>query len=221
MAVTVVLLVLVLFSLYRHNRSARHFPPIASEPMEPREKSEPPKPSGHHPAFLVYQVIYIICTAPLAISRMTAMTGVKASWTFYGIAGAMIASHGWLNVLLWSTTIIFIGDQDIRDTGLEKFAFIRTPQRTYGNLVVVQGGNDQSQQQRAWWSPWRLPKRSPDTKPAEYHNRKESEESLRKTKSLEHSVIEVEIEATVVIESADNDLTRTGSDKNTENDHQG
>lgn len=65
--------------------------------MEPREKKEPPKPSGHHPSFLVYQIIYIICTAPLAISRMAAMTGTKAGWVFYGIAGAMIASHGKLD----------------------------------------------------------------------------------------------------------------------------
>jgi hypothetical protein len=94
MFVTVFLLAFVTASLYRNNQSARHFPTSVSEMMEPRQKNEPPKPSGHHPAFLVYQIIYIICTAPLAISRMASMTGCKSGWIFYGIAGAMIASHG-------------------------------------------------------------------------------------------------------------------------------
>lgn len=94
MAVTVCLLTWVLFSLQRNKQSARHFPQVLCDSMELREKNEPPKPSGHHPAFLIYQIIYIICTAPLAVSRMAAMTGTKSGWVFYGIAGAMIASHG-------------------------------------------------------------------------------------------------------------------------------
>ncbi|KAI0139274.1 hypothetical protein BJ166DRAFT_125834 [Pestalotiopsis sp. NC0098] len=196
MAVTVCLLVWVLVSLQRNNQSARHFPQVICESMEPREKKEPPKPSGHHPSFLVYQIIYIICTAPLAISRMAAMTGTKAGWVFYGIAGAMIASHGWLNVLLWSTTIIFIGDHDIRETGLEKFAFLRTPERVYGNMVMVQGGNDADENAaRRWWPP-----RSPCIIAPSQHSRHGSEESLRRSRSLDQSVIEVEIEAKVVVE---------------------
>ncbi|KAI4599067.1 hypothetical protein KJ359_002484 [Pestalotiopsis sp. 9143b] len=196
MAVTVCLLVWVLVSLQRNNQSARHFPQVLCESMEPREKKEPPKPSGHHPSFLVYQIIYIICTAPLAISRMAAMTGTKAGWVFYGIAGAMIASHGWLNVLLWSTTIVFIGDHDIRETGLEKFAFLRTPERVYGNMVMVQGGNDADENAaRRWWPP-----RSPCIIAPSQHSRHGSEESLRRSRSLDQSVIEVEIEAKVVVE---------------------
>ena len=61
---------------------------------------------------------------------------------------------GWLNVLLWSTTIIFIGDHDIRETGLEKFAFLRTPQRVYGNMVMVQGGNDGRDHHNRAFSIW-------------------------------------------------------------------
>lgn len=203
MAVTVFLLAFVLVLLYQNNQSVRHFPPTVAEPMEPREKDEPPKPSGHHPAFLIYQIIYIMCTVPLAISRMAAMTGTEPGWVFYGIAGAMIASHGWLNVLLWSTTMIFIGNQDIQETGLEKFAFIRTPQRMYGNVILAKGGNapNPGTQRPSWWSPCRAFRDVSSNAPPQRHSRNGSEESLRRTGSLENSVIEVEIEAKVVIEA--------------------
>lgn len=220
MAVTVFLLVFVLVSLHQNNQSARHFPPNLAESMEPRDRNEPPKPSGHHPAFLVYQIIYIICTAPLAISRVAAMTGTKSGWVFYGIAGAMIASHGWLNVVLWSTTIIFIGDQDIQDTGLERFAFLRTPQRRYGNVVLVKGGNtpDANQQQRLWWPLCRAFKHAAPNSIPQHHSRNCSQESLRRSRSLDNSVIGVEIEAKVVIEDAFDEqgvpITTNISDKN-------
>ncbi|KAF2993781.1 hypothetical protein E8E14_001497 [Neopestalotiopsis sp. 37M] len=118
---------------------------------------------------------------------------VTSGWVFYGIAGAMIASHGWLNVLLWSTTIIFIGDHDIRETGLEKFAFLRTPQRVYGNMVMVQGGNDT------------------DGNTAR-RCRHGSQESLRRSRSLDHSVIEVEIEAKVVVEDVKHSYPEQGKE---------
>ncbi|KAI1862380.1 uncharacterized protein JN550_010242 [Neoarthrinium moseri] len=97
MGLTVLLLGVTLFSMLWNNQSARHLPSQVSATasgMELREKDEPPKPSGQHPAFLAYQAIYILCTAPLAISRMAAMGGVKAGWTFYSISGSLIASHG-------------------------------------------------------------------------------------------------------------------------------
>ncbi|KAH8200525.1 hypothetical protein TruAng_005302 [Truncatella angustata] len=221
MAVTVFLLLLVIISLYRNNQSVRHFPSTVSKSMEPREKNEPPKPSGHHPAFLVYQIIYIVCTAPLAISRMTAMSGVKAGWPFYGIAGSLIASHGWLNVLLWSTTIFFIGDQDIQETGLEKFAFIRTPQRIYGNMVMVQGGHElRSTPRRSWWPPCRaLQRMSSNELPHDIRSR--SEDSLRRSASLENSAIEVEIEAKIVIEDVNEEQLTPSSVGSFERDDRG
>lgn len=99
-------------------------------------------------------------------------------------------------MLLWSTTIVFIGDHDIRETGLEKFAFLRTPERVYGNMVMVQGGNDADENAaRRWWPP-----RSPCIIAPSQHSRHGSEESLRRSRSLDQSVIEVEIEAKVVVE---------------------
>ncbi|KAI1390424.1 G protein-coupled glucose receptor regulating Gpa2-domain-containing protein [Hypoxylon trugodes] len=100
--------------------------------------------SGHHPAFLIYPVIYILCTAPLALGRVVTMSGRDVSIAYFCLAGAMIASNGWLDVLLFSTTrhsIIFNASPDSENTGLETFAFMRTPHwRQYGNMVWVQGG---------------------------------------------------------------------------------
>lgn len=100
--------------------------------------------SGHHPAFLIYPVIYILCTAPLALGRVVSMTGKDVSVAYFCAAGAMIASNGWLDVLVFSTTrhsIIFNASPDSDNTGLETFAFMRTPHwRQYGNMIWVQGG---------------------------------------------------------------------------------
>ena len=72
------------------------------------------------------------------------MAGVEVSVLFFCVAGALIASNGWLDVVLFSTTrhhIIFDAPADSEDTGLDTFAFMRTPHtRRYGNMVWVQGG---------------------------------------------------------------------------------
>ncbi|KAJ0158719.1 hypothetical protein CTA2_11023 [Colletotrichum tanaceti] len=102
-----------------------------------------PSSAGHHPAFLIYPIIYILCTAPLALGRVITMAGKEVSLEYFCLAGAMIASNGWLDVLLFSTTrhvIIFNASPDYEETGLETFAFMRTPaNRRYGNMVWVQG----------------------------------------------------------------------------------
>lgn len=100
--------------------------------------------SGHHPAFLVYPVIYVLCTAPLAFGRIATMAGAHVSTEYFCLAGALIASNGWLDVVLFSTTrdsILFKSSVDTEEDGIGTFAFMRTPHgRRYGNMVWVQGG---------------------------------------------------------------------------------
>ncbi|KAF9876562.1 integral membrane protein [Colletotrichum karsti] len=115
-----------------HNRSSQQ-----------QASASNPSNAGHHPAFLIYPIIYILCTAPLALGRVITMAGQQVSLEYFCIAGAMIASNGWLDVLLFSTTrhvIIFNASPDYEETGLETFAFMRTPaNRRFGNIVWVQG----------------------------------------------------------------------------------
>ncbi|CAK7226329.1 hypothetical protein SEUCBS140593_006204 [Sporothrix eucalyptigena] len=128
--------------------------PDPSMPSSPRStmtdmsaKRLPPIPSSaRHPTFLLYPLIYVLCTAPLAAGRIASMAGNDVSLAYFCFAGAMIASAGWLDVALYSSTrrsIVFSGEAPpSQDTGLETFAFMRTPVgRKFGNVVFVSGGD--------------------------------------------------------------------------------
>ncbi len=54
---------------------------------------------------IMYPIIYFICTAPLAISRMYAMSGGhKTPLWFYSFAGCLIISCGWIDSLVYTLT---------------------------------------------------------------------------------------------------------------------
>ncbi|KAK0667402.1 hypothetical protein QBC41DRAFT_228468 [Cercophora samala] len=103
-------------------------------------------------SFLVYPLIYIICTVPLATARIGAMVRHEPPLIFYSLAGSLMASAGILDVLLYSLTrraIVFSGESPpTQDTGLETFGFmassLRTPQgRLFGNVVFIEGSKTQ------------------------------------------------------------------------------
>ncbi|KAK7961787.1 uncharacterized protein PG986_002612 [Apiospora aurea] len=120
---------------------------LSQSPYQQRRPSRPhrgkrprPVPSGHHPAFLVYPFIYLLVTGPLATGRMLTMAGYDVSMKFYLFAGVLSAAHGFLNVALWSVCILFMDEKEQEELGLDRF--MRTPkERTYGNMVWIQGGN--------------------------------------------------------------------------------
>ncbi|KAK8121878.1 hypothetical protein PG984_010548 [Apiospora sp. TS-2023a] len=131
--------------LRRKKLSWRHMPDLEEDmdrdqqSLPPRGKKAPPRPSGHHPVFLVYPFIYLLVTGPLATGRMLTMAGYNVSMTYYLFAGAISAAHGFLNVVLWSTCILFMGQKEQERLGLDRF--MQTPrERTYGNMVWIQGG---------------------------------------------------------------------------------
>lgn len=101
---------------------------------------------SHHPAFLLYPVIYVTCTLPLALGRIAHMAGADVPMGYFCFAGAAIASNGWCDALLFGTTrhAIIFGSKDgidNDDTGLETFAFMRTPAgKRFGNTIWIQGG---------------------------------------------------------------------------------
>lgn len=74
---------------------------------------------------IAYPIIYVFCTLPLATLRMYTMAhpDIKISGGWYCFAGAMIASNGWLDVLLYSLTrhpVLFSNEPPI-DNGIETF----------------------------------------------------------------------------------------------------
>ncbi|CAK7233709.1 hypothetical protein SEUCBS140593_008692 [Sporothrix eucalyptigena] len=99
--------------------------------------------SFRHPGFLIYPIIYVVCTLPLALGRIATMAGAEVPLSYFCASGALITSNGWLDVLLWGSTrrnIVF-GDVSEEDVGISTFTFMRTPpNRRFGNMVWVEGG---------------------------------------------------------------------------------
>lgn len=53
---------------------------------------------------IIFPVVYVCCTLPLAAGRMAAMTGMVIPYWWYCVAGAAITSNGWLDVMLYVMT---------------------------------------------------------------------------------------------------------------------
>jgi hypothetical protein len=99
---------------------------------------------------ILYPVVYIICTAPLAIGRIVALAGNEVSLGYFCIAGSMIACNGWLDALLYATTradIVFAIHPPSEDIGLDTFAFMGTG-HSLGTVTTVEAG--QSSARMLW-----------------------------------------------------------------------
>lgn len=92
---------------------------------------------------VVYPLVYVVCTLPLASARMSAMRGRETSLTVLCMAGAMITSNGWLDVLLYTLTrrIALFSDEPPEDTcGIDGFniPFWGEGSR-FGTTTVIEG----------------------------------------------------------------------------------
>lgn len=118
-------------------------------------KELPPIPdSARQQTFLLYPLIYLVCTVPLAAGRLASMAGNEVSLAYFCFAGSMIACNGWMDAALYSYTrraIVFADGPPSQDTGIDTFAFMRTPPaRKYGNVVIVSGGQDERRKAERW-----------------------------------------------------------------------
>jgi hypothetical protein len=90
---------------------------------------------------VVYPLVYVVCTIPLASARMAAMSGETPSLARLCLAGAMITSNGWLDVLLYTLTrriMIFSDEPPPDNNGVDTFsAFWNTPARRFGGECTV------------------------------------------------------------------------------------
>ncbi|KAK7743877.1 hypothetical protein SLS53_003898 [Cytospora paraplurivora] len=162
-------------------------------------ESTPLRPSGHHPAFLVYPCIYMITGTPVLLGSL--IPALERTPIFMGVAGALLAATGLLDSALWSSIILFSNKDDIHNSGLDHFTFLRTPEgRTLGNIVLVQGGNE-NWKRASWHSKkkdqgwWRL---------GEHRN--SSQASLTQQVLGHEQGIHLDIVTTVVVEGEVNDL---------------
>jgi len=94
------------------------------------------------PLMILYPLIYVICTSPLAVGRIAALAGQDISLGYFCAAGTMIACNGWLDVLLYASTradIVFSEGRPGEETGLETFAFMGKGHRL-GTVTTIEGG---------------------------------------------------------------------------------
>ncbi|KAJ4390011.1 hypothetical protein N0V93_007484 [Gnomoniopsis smithogilvyi] len=128
-----------------------HMPPKS-------QKGAVPELSGHHPAFLIYPVIYLATTVPLSLVGLLASSGsIEVSTKHFNLVSGISSLAGLLDAILWSTTILLSSSKELREVGLDQFEFIRTPSRDYGNIVWVEGAAGQQTESRnnsrghIWW----------------------------------------------------------------------
>jgi hypothetical protein len=97
---------------------------------------------GATPLMILYPLIYTVCTAPLAGGRIYALAGHHVGLAYFCVAGSMIASNGWLDVLLYASTrrdIVFSEYPPGEETGLETFAFMGKGHKL-GTVTTIQAG---------------------------------------------------------------------------------
>ena len=92
---------------------------------------------------IIYPIVYVVCTLPLAGGRMAAMTGMSIPYWWYCLAGSAIASCGWLDVLLYVMTrrvLVFSKAPPPRDDfGLDTLGWKHGGQGFWGTTTVIEG----------------------------------------------------------------------------------
>lgn len=163
--ITVICYAWTLITLCLKKQSPRHLPPRNNRGHHHHNhnnhnnKKEPLEPSGYHPAFLIYPVIYILCSAPITITGIMSLGGSRIDLTQFTFAAVISSLVGTLDAILWSSTIVFSTSEQLDEVGLSKYGVMRTPDRVYGNMVWVEGatgGHGSSERmkrggRRNWW----------------------------------------------------------------------
>ncbi|KAF7554524.1 hypothetical protein G7Z17_g2854 [Cylindrodendrum hubeiense] len=180
LAMTSLLYIGIFLSIRRQARSGRSTTPDDDGDSTQLQLSR-------NPAFLIYPVIYVLCTLPLAVGRIATMAGADVPLGYFCFAGAMISSNGFFDCLLFGTTrnvILFASKYEVDDAdlGLKTFTFMKTPtNRRFGNVISIQGGRQRGEENEAvggWWT-WHHRGGGSDPRGRRGMTRTTSQESLR------------------------------------------
>jgi hypothetical protein len=109
-----------------------------------RKNLSSPTVHGATPLMILYPLIYVICTAPLAAGRIAALAGNNIGLSYFCAAGTMIACNGWLDVLLYASTradIVFSEYPPGEEAGIETFGFMGKAKRLGTVTTIEAGGN--------------------------------------------------------------------------------
>jgi hypothetical protein len=89
---------------------------------------------------VVYPIVYVVCTLPLVKARLTSMANQPVTFVELCVAGAMITSNGWLDVLLYTLTrssSIFDAESPNEKSGVLD-TFRHRPDQVYGTTTVIE-----------------------------------------------------------------------------------
>lgn len=99
---------------------------------------------------VAYPAIYVALTIPLAAGRLAAMTGTTLSLVYYCAAGSMMASCGFVDVILYVTTRKALvgthGAAERRRKTQAPTGFLNT----FKSLFVQDGGSEQLNDERTF-----------------------------------------------------------------------
>jgi len=101
---------------------------------------------------IAYPIIYVICTLPLVIARLMSMAGREVTFLQLCVAGAMITSNGWLDVLLYSITrraLLFGPDSD-KNRAIDTFRL--RPDDSFGNVTTIEASGTIKSKRRQRWN---------------------------------------------------------------------
>jgi hypothetical protein len=89
---------------------------------------------------VAYPIVYVVCTLPLVKARLTSMANQPVSFLELTIAGSMITSNGWLDVLLYTLTrrgALFGSDPLDEQAGVIDTFHLR-PDQSYGTTTHIE-----------------------------------------------------------------------------------
>lgn len=90
-------------------------------------------------AIILYPLVYIICTLPIAIARISSMAGHPVGYVQQCVAGAMLASTGWLDVLMYCITrhALIFGSED-RTGGMRALDTFDWGPEEFGTRTIIE-----------------------------------------------------------------------------------
>ncbi|KIX95417.1 uncharacterized protein Z520_08934 [Fonsecaea multimorphosa CBS 102226] len=116
------------------SRSNANFPNDGTDPASTQRAAK---------YMIIYPVVYVVCTLPLAGGRMAAMTGVSVPYWWFCLAGAAISSCGWLDALLYAVTrhVLIFGraPPPPQDLGLDTFGWKNLGDNFWGMRTTISG----------------------------------------------------------------------------------
>ncbi|KAJ4387758.1 hypothetical protein N0V93_008359 [Gnomoniopsis smithogilvyi] len=212
---SVSLYVAIFCILFIQKRNCRHLPKRKSRtPGTARLEPEAPTRSDYHPAFLAYPFVYLCCISPLVIGRIALILGKDLGIHYFAFAGSILAAHGLLNSILWTSTILFSASEDMEASGLNKFSFVRTPARDYGHTVIISGpaskgytATDGKEKTEWWW--WRSGGLRSWRSRCENAHEKLNPDLIRihTAPTIEGPYIHMDVVTRIVIEDAEGNIT--------------